>query len=373
MIMTDKYILMDACNNYQYIRVAVKAEDGKGASWEGRFEPALLAAVLKTCKGMIEVKGEEHRLRVGASFIPLFERVNPIEDSYQPPRAERYVEACGEQFSDAVKKLMVSTTTGDELYQLDSIRLMVEDGCLDLGSTDAQRINLVRLPITDPQNLDVGPRWHHEEDNSYTSKPTCNEDGEPNYPDHHFLIPADSLKLLTNFQGILRIGLSKDERLVLKDNQTSLCVWLRKGKFPDLSDIIKEDNLYNVTINRQAAITMLKQVYAVKGAAEGPQRFWFDSNKFGCLLDSPLYGSAKGEIDMDYELPSYYFHIQPSHLRETLERMHSDWVKLAFGPSSWKNTKLGDEDFKALQFDITGSDDPGYHGTIVIWYLEGQS
>jgi len=144
------------------------------------------------------------------------------------------------------------------------------------------------------------------------------------------LIPKKGLYEVSKFldtQGSVQVGL-KENQLIIKKDTELLTVRLLEGDFPKYGDIIVKNEGYNIIVDRQLFLMMLKRMAILYSDDYKGVVFNFSENKLQITATNPDIGESKEDMEIEYSGESIEIAFNPKYFIEALNVIDDEFVDI---------------------------------------------
>ena len=142
------------------------------------------------------------------------------------------------------------------------------------------------------------------------------------------LVPKKGLHEVGKFlksEGIVRVGIKSNKFILLKDNET-LIIRLLEGEFPAYQDIIVKDEQYDILMNRQKFLMMLKRMSILATESYRAVMFHFDGGKLEINSTNPELGESTEDMPIDFKGQPLQLAFNPRFFIEALNVIDDEQV-----------------------------------------------
>ena len=168
------------------------------------------------------------------------------------------------------------------------------------------------------------------------------------------IIPKKGLNEVAKFlsiEGTVGIGIQNNYFIVKKDTET-IIIRLLEGEFPQYDEIIQKKENYNIVLQRNRFIMMLKRMSILSSENYKGAVFDFNDNLLTVTATNPEIGESKESMEIEYERSAIKVAFNPKFFIEILNVIESENVLL----------NIIDEEKPCI---IEGQDDPSYLSVIM--------
>jgi len=142
------------------------------------------------------------------------------------------------------------------------------------------------------------------------------------------IIPKKGLNEVGKFldaEGIVHIGL-KDNNFIIKKNSETIIIRLLEGDFPKYKDIIVKGDSYEITLDKQMFIMMLKRMSILSSENYKGVIFNFVKNKLIVTSTNPDIGESKEDMTIVFEKEPIEVAFNPRYFIDTLNVIEDENV-----------------------------------------------
>ena len=259
----------------------------------------------------VSLEGSKVEVRCGSAKFNL--STMPIE-TYPPlPELPNVVgTVSGEDFHDAVSQVLPAVSKEDVTPQLSGVLIEGNDKALTLLATDRYRVAMRDVSWKGASGTEITP-----------------------------LVPSRILSEVAKtfaHQGEIQISVGGGEKEIIgfSANNRSVTTLLLKGSFPPVRSLFPADVEDFAIVNTHDLIDSARRVGLVL-EREAPIKFDFKGGSV--TLDASGNETAQASESVDVELTGkeIVVSLKPQFLIDGLSAVHSEFVKLAFTPSSDPN------------------------------------
>ena len=259
----------------------------------------------------VSLEGSKVEVRCGSAKFNL--STMPIE-TYPPlPELPNVVgSVSGEDFHDAVSQVLPAVSKEDVTPQLSGVLIEGNDKALTLLATDRYRVAMRDVSWKGASGTEITP-----------------------------LVPSRILSEVAKtfaHQGEIQISVGGGEKEIIgfSANNRSVTTLLLKGSFPPVRSLFPADVEDFAIVNTHDLIDSARRVGLVL-EREAPIKFDFKGGSV--TLDASGNETAQASESVDVELTGkeIVVSLKPQFLIDGLSAVHSEFVKLAFTPSSDPN------------------------------------
>ncbi len=168
------------------------------------------------------------------------------------------------------------------------------------------------------------------------------------------IIPKKGLNEVAKFlstEGTVGVGIQKNYFVVKKEMET-IIIRLLEGEFPEYKEIIQIKENYNVVLNRNRFIMMLKRMSILSSENYKGAVFDFNDNTVTVIATNPEIGESKEYMNIDYKRDPIKVAFNPKFFIEILNVIEGENVLL----------NIIDEEKPCI---IQGQDDNSYLSVIM--------
>ena len=144
------------------------------------------------------------------------------------------------------------------------------------------------------------------------------------------LIPKKGLVEVSKFlekEGTVKLGISGNNFIVKKEKET-LIIRLLEGEFPEYTDIILKSEEYDIQLDRQLFLMMLKRMSILSSDEYKGVIFHFSNDKLMISSTNPDIGESKEDMAITFNRDSFEVMYNPKYFIESLNVMDNDDVVL---------------------------------------------
>lgn len=144
------------------------------------------------------------------------------------------------------------------------------------------------------------------------------------------LIPKKGLNEVSKFldvQGPIQIGL-KENHLIVKKDAEVITIRLLEGDFPKYEDIINKKDGYNIVVDRQLFLMMLKRMAIFYSEDYKGVVFNFTENKLQITATNPDIGESKEDMELEYSQEPVEIAFNPKFFIESLNVINDEFVNM---------------------------------------------
>ena len=144
------------------------------------------------------------------------------------------------------------------------------------------------------------------------------------------LIPKKGLVEVAKFldsDGQVKIGI-KDNNFIVKKEKETLIIRLLEGDFPQYGDIVVKADDYDIPMDRQLFLMMLKRMSILSSDEYKGVIFHFGKNKLRINSTNPDIGESKEDMDIGYQGDPIEVMYNPKFFIDTLSVLNEENVIL---------------------------------------------
>lgn len=209
-------------------------------------------------------------------------------------------------FLNAIKETVFAVANYDTNSVLSGVFCKIKDQCLEMASTDGNR--LVR-----------------------TKKEINNE----NNKEYSVIIPSKTLlefsKILTGVEDKTVSILIGNGQICFKLSDRFLTSRVLEGQYPDYNKIIPSNYENIVEIKRDTLISSIERTAIMVNDRTNIVKFLFNENTLTLSADTPDLGDSSDEISIEYEKEELVIAYNYKYVLDALKAMNSDFVKIELG------------------------------------------
>lgn len=160
------------------------------------------------------------------------------------------------------------------------------------------------------------------------------------------IIPRNGMielvKALEEGQNV-EIGI-KDNNFVLKKETEALIIRLIDGEFPDYNLVIPKTVKYDMKINREGFLRMLKRMSILSSSKYRSVRCEIRKDQMETITTNPEIGESREVVSVEYRGEDIDIAFNPRYVIEALSSMRSEVVQLSLNDGETPCVIKGDED-----------------------------
>jgi DNA polymerase-3 subunit beta len=144
------------------------------------------------------------------------------------------------------------------------------------------------------------------------------------------LIPKKGLLEASKFldgEGMAQVGLM-DIYFVVKKDEESLVIRLFEGAFPQYQDIVAKKGGYDIAMDRQAFLMLLKRMSILCSEQYRSVLFNFENGKLNIVATNPDYGESKEDMLIDFSGAPIEVAFNPKFFIDTLSVIEDERIIL---------------------------------------------
>jgi DNA polymerase-3 subunit beta len=149
-------------------------------------------------------------------------------------------------------------------------------------------------------------------------------------PGGGILIPKKGLIEVGKFldkEGAVKLGISGNNFIIKKEKETVI-IRLLEGEFPEYTDIIVKSEEYDIQLDRQLFLMMLKRMSILSSDEYKGVIFHFSKDKLLISSTNPDIGESKEDMPIPFNRDSFEVMYNPKYFIEALNVMDDDDVML---------------------------------------------
>jgi DNA polymerase-3 subunit beta len=142
------------------------------------------------------------------------------------------------------------------------------------------------------------------------------------------IIPKKGLTEVSKFldtEGTAQIGFKSNHLIIKKDKET-IIIRLLEGDFPEYKDIIVKDDAYEIKMEREPFLMMLKRMSILCSDDYRGVIFKFKDDKLLINVTNPNIGQSKEEININFQREAIEVAFNPKFFIEALNVIDEDKV-----------------------------------------------
>jgi DNA polymerase-3 subunit beta len=218
-----------------------------------------------------------------------------------------------------------------EFFEIDSASFakMIEKTVIISGAPDDTRAHIIGVFAERIEDESQKIFRLVATDGSRLSKADYIFDKEFNLPAGlNVLIPKKGLMEVAKFldsDGQVKIGI-KDNNFIVKKEKETLIIRLLEGDFPKYGDIVIKVDGYDIQMDRQLFLMMLKRMSILSSDEYKGVIFHFSQNKLRINSTNPDIGESKEDMDISYQGDPIEVMYNPKFFIDTLSVLNEDNV-----------------------------------------------
>ena len=195
---------------------------------------------------------------------------------------------------------------GIQFFEIDSTAFhkMIEKTVIISGASDDNRAHIIGIYAEHIQEDNQNLFRMVSTDGSRLSKADFLFDKKVDLSsDSGVLIPKKGLVEVAKFldsEGSVKIGI-KDNNFIVKKERETLIIRLLEGDFPEYTDIISKKEGYDILLDRQLFLMMLKRMSILSSDEYKGVIFNFREDKLVINSTNPDIGESKEDMDLGYK------------------------------------------------------------------------
>ena len=216
-------------------------------------------------------------------------------------------------------------------FKLDafSFKKMIDKTVLITGPSDDKRAHITGIYFEIKKENDEKIIRMVSTDGSRLSKVDHKYEKDLEMPSETgIIIPKKGLTEVSKFldtEGTAQISFKSNHLIIKKDNET-IIIRLLEGDFPEYKDIIVKDEAYEIKMERELFIMMLKRMSILCSDDYRGVIFKFDDDKLLINVTNPDIGQSKEEINIDFKRDPIEVAFNPKFFIEALNVIDEDKV-----------------------------------------------
>ncbi len=218
-------------------------------------------------------------------------------------------------------------------FKIDSMEFkkMIDKMVIIMGASDEKRAHISGLYFEIIKKDDKNLIRMVSTDGNRLAKVDCiySKDSElPSGPG--ILIPKKGLQEVVKFldsEGMVQVGFKNNNFIIKKDSET-IIIRLLEGEFPEYYDIIKKDDVNNITMDRKLFLMMLKRMSILSSEDYKGVIFNFTEDNLVITTTNPNIGESKEEMQIEYQGKFIKVMFNPRYFIETLNVIEEEKIKL---------------------------------------------
>jgi DNA polymerase-3 subunit beta len=259
---------------------------------------------------VLTIRAGRSRFKVHGLSPDDFPTLPTLEDS-------RQVEIPFADFRRMVAKVLFAVSAEESRFQLNGALLKLKDGGLEMVATDGHRLALVEGGLGNAGNEDS------------------------------VLVPRKALQELQRFEGEGNLSYGRGEHhLSFRLSRRELICRILEGTFPDYERVIAKDNDKKVLFDRKNLVDAVQRAALMTGDRARAVRLQFAPDQMVISAVNSDLGEAVEEVACDYDGPEFRLGINPDYLREFLNAVETEKVRL----------ELKDENTQCVGYPHEGPD-----------------
>lgn len=244
-----------------------------------------------------------------------------------------------------------------DFFELESgfLKKMIEKSVMISGATDDKRAHINGALFEQIKSDHEGIVRIVSTDGSRLSK--VDYVFEKDYPVPTFekiIIPKKGLNEVAKFlslEGSVSVGIKNNYFIVKKDMET-IIIRLLEGEFPEYTDIIQKEAGFDINMDRNRFIMMLKRMSILSSESYKGAVFEFNENELKVSAINPEIGESKEDMAIEFARDPIKVAFNPKYFIEILNAVESENVHL----------NIVNEEKPCV---IEGADDKTYLGVIM--------
>lgn len=217
-------------------------------------------------------------------------------------------------------------------FEMDSASLkrMIEKTVIIVGASEDKRAHINGVYLDYLENKDNKLIKMISTDGSRLSLVDYIYDAEKAPFESGVLIPKKGLHEVSKFldtQGRVYVGL-KESQLVIKKDTEILTVRLLEGEFPRYAEIVARNQGYDIVVDRQLFLMMLKRMAILYSDDYKGVVFNFTENKLQVTATNPDIGESKEDMNIEYLGEPVEIAFNPKYFIETLNVIDDEFVNI---------------------------------------------
>ena len=220
-----------------------------------------------------------------------------------------------------------------DFFEIDSAAFakMIEKTVIISGASDDTRAHIIGVYAERIQQEDQKIFRLVATDGSRLSKTDYILEKEVDLPSgSNVLIPKKGLAEVAKFldsEGSVKIGI-KDNNFIVKRKKETLIIRLLEGDFPQYGDIVVKKDGYDIQMDRQLFLMMLKRMSILSSDEYKGVIFHFTKDKLLINSTNPDIGESKEDMVITYPGDAIEVMYNPKFFIDTLTVMNEDNVVL---------------------------------------------
>ncbi len=208
---------------------------------------------------------------------------------------------------------------------------MIEKTIFIQGGTEEKRAHINGIYFEKVQEDGINKLRFVSTDGSRLAKVDCEYENISDIPgEKGVIISKKGLNDLYKFlesQETIKIGYN-DTNFVLKKENETVIIRLLEGNFPEYKYIIDKKDSFNITIERQKFLMVLKRMSIFTSENYKAVIFKFDKGNLLVFSTNPEMGESKEDMSIDYDFDKLEISFNVRYFIDTLNVINDDNVRV---------------------------------------------